>query len=132
MSVFEKASRQKLRFASARGDLTVEDLWDLPLTSRNGFDLNVVAQKANAEVKASGEESFVGESTPASATAVLKLDVVKSVIATKIAERDAEVARKDKRQKRERLLELLANKEDAALQELTPDQIREQIAALDD
>lgn len=132
MSVFEKASRQKLRFASARGDLTVEDLWDLPLTSRNGFDLNVVAQKANAEVKASGEESFVGESTPASATAVLKLDVVKSVIATKIAERDAEVARKDKRQKRERLLELLANKEDAALQELTPDQIREQLAALDD
>lgn len=132
MSVFEKASRQKLRFASARGDLTVEDLWDLPLTSRNGFDLNVVAQKANAEVKASGEESFVGESTPASATAVLKLEVVKSVIATKIAERDAEAARKDKRQKRDRLLELLANKEDAALQELTPDQIREQLAALDD
>lgn len=44
----------------------------------------------------------------------------------------SEAARKDKRQKRERLLELLANKEDAALQELTPDQIREQLAALDD
>lgn len=50
----------------------------------------------------------------------------------KIAERDAEVTRKEKRQKRERLLELLANKEDAALQELTPEQIKEQIAALDD
>lgn len=55
-----------------------------------------------------------------------------SVIATKIAERDAEVTRKEKRQKRDRLLELLANKEDAALQELTPDQIKEQLAALDD
>lgn len=54
-----------------------------------------------------------------------------SVIATKIAERDAEVTRKEKRQKRDRLLELLANKEDAALQELTPDQIKEQLAALD-
>lgn len=132
MSVFEKAIRQKLRFVTMRGLLTTEDLWDLPLTSKNNFDLNNVAQQANAEVKASGEESFVGESTPASATAVLKLEVVKSVIATKIAERDAEAARKDKRQKRERLLELLANKEDAALQELTPDQIREQLAALDD
>lgn len=55
-----------------------------------------------------------------------------SVIATKIAERDVEVTRKEKRQKRDRLLELLANKEDAALQELTPDQIKEQLAALDD
>lgn len=132
MSVFEKAIRQKLRFVTMRGLLTTEDLWDLPLTSKNNFDLNNVAQQANAEVKASGEESFVGESTPASATAVLKLEVVKSVIATKIAERDAEAARKEKRQKRDRLLELLANKEDAALQELTPDQIKEQLAALDD
>lgn len=132
MSNFEKAVRQKLRFPSIRGPLTTEDLWDLPLTSKNGLDLNSVAQAVNAEVKASGEESFVGESTPASATAVLKLEVVKSVIATKIAERDAEATRKQKREKRERLLELLANKEDAALQELTPEQIKEQIAALDD
>lgn len=132
MSVFEKAIRQKFRFPSIRGLLTTEDLWDLPLTSKNGFDLNSVAQAVNAEVKATGEESFVGDSTPASAVAVLKLDVVKSVIATKIAERDAEVTRKEKRQKRDRLLELLANKEDDALQELTPDQIKEQLAALDD
>lgn len=132
MSNFEKAVRQKLRFPSIRGLLTTEDLWDLPLTSKNGLDLNSVAQAVNAEVKASGEESFVGEPTPASTVAVLKLDVVKAVIAVKIAERDAEVTRKQKREKRDRLLELLANKEDAALAELTPDQIREQLAALDD
>ena len=132
MSNFEKAVRQKLRFPSIRGLLTTEDLWDLPLTSKNGLDLNSVAQAVNAQVKASGEESFVGEPTPASAVAVLKLDVVKAVIATKIAERDAEATRKEKREKRNRLLELLANKEDAALQELTSDQIKEQLAALDD
>lgn len=132
MSNFEKAVRQKLRFPSIRGLLTTEDLWDLPLTSKNGLDLNSVAQAVNAEVKASGEESFVGEPTPASTVAVLKLDIVKAVIAVKIAERDAEVTRKQKREKRDRLLELLANKEDAALAELTPDQIREQLAALDD
>ena len=51
MTDFEKASRLKLRFNTAKGDITVEDLWDLKLESRNGFDLESVAQSLNRAVK---------------------------------------------------------------------------------
>ena len=36
VNVFEVASRQKLRFDTARGQVSAEDLWDLPLTSTTG------------------------------------------------------------------------------------------------
>lgn len=131
MSIFEKAAQQKIRFQSVRGPLTTEDLFDLPLTSRSGMDLDTIAKTVNHDLVNSSQESFVVKTTTVSALDTLKLDVVKSVIATKIAERDEKEARAQKKQKRERLLELLANKEDAALQELTPEQIKEQLAALD-
>lgn len=132
MDIFQKAAQQKLRFDSPRGLLTTEDLFDLPLTARNGFDLETVAQTVNRSLKESSVESFVDKVKVASVTDTLKLDIVKSVIATRIAERDEKAARAEKKLKRDRLLELLANKEDAALAELTPEQIREQLAALDE
>lgn len=37
ISIFEQASRQKLRFETSAGKLSIEDLWDLPLTSNNNL-----------------------------------------------------------------------------------------------
>lgn len=39
MNMFEFATRSKLRFTSARGELTAEQLWDVPLRSRDDFSL---------------------------------------------------------------------------------------------
>ena len=58
-NLFLQATREKFRFESPKGDLSVEQLWDLPLTSRTGFDLDTVAKTVNADLKASNEESFV-------------------------------------------------------------------------
>ena len=44
MSIFEQASRLKLRFASVKGELTIEHLWGLPLQSKTSFDLDTVAK----------------------------------------------------------------------------------------
>ena len=47
MSIFEKASRLQLRFASTKGSLSVEDLWGLSLES-----LDTLAKAVNKQIKA--------------------------------------------------------------------------------
>jgi len=59
--MFEKASRSKLRFMSTKGLLTVEDLWDIPLTSKNGVSLDDIAKSLHKQIKESEETSFVEE-----------------------------------------------------------------------
>lgn len=34
MSIFEQASREKVRFQTQVGQVSVEDLWELPLSSK--------------------------------------------------------------------------------------------------
>ena len=46
MNLFEIASRKKLRIPTTKGDLTVEQLWDLPLKS-TGLSLDKIAIDLN-------------------------------------------------------------------------------------
>ena len=41
MNIFEQAARQAFRFESPKGFLTVEDLWNLPLTQRNSLTCRI-------------------------------------------------------------------------------------------
>ena len=84
-NLFLQATREKFRFESPKGDLSVEQLWDLPLTSRTGFDLDTVAKAVNADLKASNEESFVNvNNNPAVSRLQAKLEVVKAIIEVKL------------------------------------------------
>uniref|UniRef100_A0AAU6VZ96 Uncharacterized protein n=1 Tax=Pseudomonas phage Arace01 TaxID=3138526 RepID=A0AAU6VZ96_9VIRU len=132
MDLFQQASRVKLRFNSPRGELSVEQLWDVPLTSRNGFDLDNIAKGANRDLKDATEESFVQTTSPQATILNLRMDVIKSVIATKIAERDAAETKEKRRVERDRLIALLADKQDAALQELSAEEIQARLEALKD
>jgi hypothetical protein len=130
-NIFEAASRQKIRFDSNRGALMVEQLWDLSLTSKSGFDLDSVARAINRDLKDMTEESFVATtSNPAKASLELKLEVVKYVIAIRMAENAARLAAADKAAKKTKLIEVLSRKQDAALEALTPDEIQAQIEEL--
>lgn len=132
MSIFEQATRQKLRFQSPKGDLTTEQLWEMPLQSKSQFDLDTVAKAVNADLKAVTEESFVSTNqSPANEKLTLMLDVVKHVIAVRVAEAAAARQRADRAAERQKLLGILADKQDAALHELTPDEIKARLAALD-
>ncbi|MFW9602789.1 MAG: hypothetical protein ACMV1B_10780, partial [Prevotella sp.] len=59
MNLFEIATREKFRFASIKGELSVEQLWDVSLTSKTGFDLDTIARTVNQESKETDTESFV-------------------------------------------------------------------------
>lgn len=132
-NLFEIAARRKYRFPSTRGELTIEQLFDLPLTSRGGFDLDTVARAVNSDLKALGEESFV---QPASNVGRLelsrKLDLVKAVIEHKQAVAAAAEQRQAKADKRRRILEALDNRENADLQAKSRDELLKELEALDE
>lgn len=132
MNLFEQASRVKLRFASTKGELTVEQLWDAPLISGNGFNLDVIAKDVNTQLKASTEESFVKQARPNAAQAALelKLEILKHIIGVKLAEADAAKASVARAEELRRLKEALAHKQDEALMSMDADALKKRIEEL--
>ncbi len=132
-NIFEYAARNKLRFASIRGELSVEQLWDVPLRSRDGFDLNAIAKSASKALKDVAEENFVETAkTDAHTRYETALEVVKLVIDTKLSEETVKKDRAAKKQEKERLLSILAEKQDGALSALSAEDLQKRIAALED
>jgi hypothetical protein len=132
MNNFEYATRNKLRFSSIKGFLTVEQLWDVPLRSRDGFDLNAIAKTANKALKDAVEENFVETTrTVAQTNHVRVLETVKYVIETKLAEEAAAETRATNRAEKAKLLEILAEKQDGKLSNLSEAELKRRIASLE-
>lgn len=130
-NIYQKASRAKLRFNTNKGDITVEQLWELPLTSKTGFDLDTIAKQVNRELNAVAEESFVQvASNPQKAILTLKLDVLKDVISVLQAENAARVDAAQRKAELTKLTSLLDDKKDEALKGLTVEQLQARIASL--
>lgn len=127
-NLFEVATRKKLRFASPKGLLTTEDLWDLPMTGNTSLD--TVSKLANRDVKVSAEESFVVDATPVNDIAVLKLDVLKHIIAVRKAEQAARMAAQEKADRRRKLLDLLAEKDNEKDAAMTREEILKELESL--
>ena len=131
VSLFEQATRQKLRFPSNRGELTVEDLWTMPLQSKSGFDVDTVAKTVNVKIKELSEDSFVStKPSKALAQQQLMLDVIKRVIAVRLAEAAAKEKRVAQKAERVRLEALLESRQQAEEANLTQEQILAKLAAL--
>lgn len=131
--LFIRASRSKWRFPSNSGLLTVEQLWDLPLTNKTGLNLDTVAKTINAELKAAAEESFVStKPNPMADNLADRLELVKFIIAVKIADEKARAERAEKRAKRERILQALAAHEENALASASKEDLLKQLQELDD
>ena len=131
MNIFEQASREKLRFSTNRGELTVEQLWELPLQSKTQFDLDSIAKNVYHGLKGSAEESFVSVSTdPMKAKLELMLEILKHIIAVKQEENAAKLNKARTEQERARIAEIINKKQDAALENETLEQLQARLAAL--
>lgn len=130
VNIFEEASRLRLRFSTPQGMLTVEDLWDLPLTStRSAANLDDIARACSKRVKEAATESFVTRPAKTDEAAQLALDVAKRVIEVRLAENEA--ASKARREEKERLLGILSEKKDEELiKGSSVEEIEARIAAL--
>lgn len=131
-SMFEIATRTKLRIASSRGWLSAEQLWDVLLRSNDDFNLDAIARGTNKALKEMSEESFVATSkSPEQEQLELALAVVKHVIAVKIDEDRKNRVLAENRREREKLLEILAVKEADELSDMPREEIEARIRALD-
>lgn len=131
MNIFENATRKNYKFSSAVGELNVIDLWNLPLTSKRGPNLNDVAKGINSELKAEQEESFVEISTNArKADLEAKLEIVKHIIAVKMRENAERLESAEKAKRREQLIDLLARKRDQELENKTIEEIEAELNSL--
>lgn len=132
-NIFEYATRNKIRFQSTRGELTVEQLWDVPLRSTSDFNLNAVAKAANKAFKDVSEENFVDATkTVAHERAEITLRLVEYVIHVKLEEEQATKRRADNKLEKEKLLGILAEKQAGKLSELSEKELQKRIAALDE
>lgn len=131
-NLFEFATRNKLRFQSSKGELTVEQLWEVPLTAKDDFNLDAIAKTANKAWKDISEESFVRTArTPEHTKRETTLEVVKYIINVKLNEETAAKKRADNKVEKDKLLHILAEKQDGKLSELTEKELQRRIAALE-
>lgn len=129
MNIFERAARMSLRFDSPVGFLTVEDLFSLPLESKTKVNLNSIAIEVHKKLKESADVSFV-HPTVANTTDELRLEILKHIIESKIADKDRAVKAAETRSKLAELDNAIAQKKQAMLQDASLEDLEKQREAL--
>lgn len=133
MNYFEYAARNKLRFGAQR--FTAEQLFDLPLTSATGkANLNSIAIEIDEALQQAGARSFVASASTSPARTLLanSLEVVKAVIAIREAENARATERANKHAERAKLLDAIEQADRRELGAKSADELRKQLAALED
>ncbi len=129
-ALFITAARSKFRFTSTSGQLSAEDLWDLPLSGR-GANLDNIARGIHKELKdADGDISFVKPAVKTTTELQAKFDIVKYVIDVKMSERDARDVAEAKSATKQKLLAKLAEKQDKDLDSKSSEEIQAMIDSL--
>ena len=123
--IYKYAAQKRLRFSSGRGELLVEDLFDLPLQN-----LDSIARSVNKELKASGEESFIpnAKKNPKQTENQVRLDILKSVIQHKVDLQQRASERAARQAELAKLKEIVAQKADAGLREKSLEELQKMMA----
>jgi hypothetical protein len=105
--IFEQASRQGLLIPSVIGNITVTDLWELPIrtTRTNKASLENVGNSLLQAQKDMGEASILGSliANPKQTKLNLQLAIVRHVINVRTAENAAKTSAAATRSQREKL-----------------------------
>lgn len=123
-NLFESATRSKMRFPF-KGMISVEDLWDLSLTN-----LDSVFKTLNAEVKKSEEESLLNTKSKEDEEISNKIEIVKYIVSVKLDEKKKREDAKKNAEMRQRLLEIKAKRQDAALENMSDEDLDKALAEL--
>lgn len=119
---FELAIIGKYRFASEKGNLTMEDLYDLKLN-----ELDPIAKSLNRKIKNSEEESFIVKKSTANKKLLVSFEIVKHIIEVKLAEKEKLKAAASVKIRKAQLAEKIAVKEGQVDDGKTLDELKDEL-----
>lgn len=122
--LFINATRNNYQFPF-RGMINVIDLWDLSLTN-----LDSVFKTLNAEAKKSEEESLLNTKSKEDEEISNKIEIVKYIVSVKLDEKKKREDAKKNAEMRQRLLEIKAKRQDAALENMSDEDLDKMLADL--
>lgn len=122
--MFEIATRTKMRFPF-KGLVSVEDLWDLSVR-----DLDNIFKTLNAQVKKSQEDSLLATKTKEDETLSIQIEIVKHIVKTKLDEAETAKQSKELKEKKQKIMEMIAEKKDEALRNASVEELQAMLANL--
>ncbi len=125
MNMFEVALRGKYRFPTRVGLVTAEDLFDMSLKQ-----LDATFKTLNSAVNIAKEESLLEVKSEADAILDVQIEIIKYVVKSKQEANKARVEAKGNKEKKEYLMSILKEKENAEVLDKSPEEIKAMIDAL--
>ena len=125
-NIFEHASRNKVRFPF-KGMISVEDLWDLSL-----INLDSIYKTLNKQVKQSEEESLLSTKASVNTELEVQIAIVKHIVSVKLAEKEAAEKASAKKAQKQKIMSIIATKQDEALQNSSIDDLKKMLDELGD
>lgn len=125
VNMFEVATRGKMRFPY-KGMVSVEDLWDLGVSA-----LDSLFKALNSQMKQANEESLLNTKSKADETLDLQIEIVKYIVSVKLAEKEARDKAAAKKEQKQRIMQIMATKQDEALQNASMNDLQKMLNELD-
>ena len=126
MNIFEYATREALRFPY-KGMQSVEDLWKLSLT-----ELDSIYKTLNKQIKQSEEESLLDEKNDVDEVLEVQIAIIKHIVKIKKEENVAKEKASAKKAQKQKIMSIIATKENEALQNSSIDDLKKMLDELDD
>lgn len=120
--LFKIASKKKYRF-NYKGQITVEDLWDLSVEQLDGIYKNLKSLQKNAS-----EESLLQTVTKEDKELNNKIEIIKVIVSDKLIAKERAIKAASQRAQNQRILEIMADKQDAELKEKSIEELQNMLA----
>lgn len=132
-NLFIIASRKAYRFKTEAGQLSVEQLWDLPIKSNHGISLSGIAEKLYSQIKPTMELSWLGTTADDAEQEDLKnkLEIVRFIVETRRAEALAQQELESRKQLLAKLRAEQARRKEESLTGQSDEELAKLIAELE-
>lgn len=123
--LFKIANKKKYRF-NYKGLISAEDLWDLSVE-----ELDRIYKSLKSQQKSASEESLLQTVSKEDKELLNKIEIIKIIVTDKLAAKERAQKAASQRAQNQRILEIMADKQDAALKEKSIEELQSMLTVDD-